>query len=402
MAEITTENDQSRDSFYSDKLYDFHEYCIKFPRMKSDRIMEISESIVEYGQQEDIILLDGLILDGRHLWWACKAAGKTSRFRNYDSNLHPWIYVKIKNLHRRDLTTAQRATLALEDLKIEKEIAKERQMQTRFKNKNELQKNNEKDTVGHPGSPTVTNIKKGRAVDIVAKEWRISSKSLRKADEISKIAEQNPFIKKYWERAQNDGIPLEEIYRTIRKALDIHNSKRWEPHQDLNNAIKIYEAGKSNPDVKEQLEKVEKGEISLEVVNQNVNKMESLNKSIRQHSVDNFIKAGKKFEAEELKNNKKREELQKLEVKTSKNIKVLDTSGQDSTERKYICKECPKATVMAIGYICEKCGYFNFISKVLCDDDMTNGSRKLRDPNLEICENSPDYELIVKSQVARS
>lgn len=397
MAEITTENDQARGSFYSDKLYDFHEYCIKFPRMKSDRIMEISESIVKFGQQDDIVLLDGLILDGRHLWWACKAAGKTPRFRNFDSTLHPWHYVKIKNLHRRDLTTAQRATLALKDLKIEKQIAKERQMQTRFKNKTELQKNNEKDTVGHPRSPTVTNIKKGRAVDIVAKEWRIAPKSLRKADKISKIADQNPFIKKYWEWAQNDGIPLEEIYRTIRKALDIHNSKRWKSFQDLNNAVKIYEASKSDPDIKEQLEKVEKGEISLDLANQNVNKIESLNKSIRQHSVDNFVKAGKKFEVEKLKNNKKGEEHQNLDVKLSKNIKVLNTSGQDSTELKYICKGCSKATVMAIGHICEKCGYFNFVSRVICDDDMTDGSHKLRDPNLEICENSPDYDLIVKS-----
>ena len=152
MVEKTVSEDKSEGVFYSDKLYDFHKYCIKFPHMKSDRIMEISESVLKFGQLEDIILLDNLILDGRHLYWACKAAGITPRFRDFNGNLHPWAYVKIKNLHRRDLTTTQRAALALEDLKIERQIAKERQVLTYFKDKNDPPKNLEKYT-DHLTSP---------------------------------------------------------------------------------------------------------------------------------------------------------------------------------------------------------------------------------------------------------
>ena len=111
---------------------------------------------------------------------------------------------------------------------------------------------------------------------------------------------------------------------------------------------------------------MKKNEISLDVAEENVNKIESFNKTIRKHNVNLFNEAGKKLTA---------------------------TEEKSSMKRNYICKRCPKATVMAIE--CELYGHPT--ARVLCDDDMINGSRKLRDPNTRLCKNSPDYDLILRS-----
>ncbi len=62
----------------------------------------------------------------------------------------------------------------------------------------------------------------------------------------------------------------------------------------------------------------------------------------------------------------------------------------------YICKHCPKATVMAVKCECEKCGHQNFAPTVLCDYDIINGFHKLRNPNSSFCKKSPDYDLLVR------
>ena len=73
-------------------------------------------------------------------------------------------------------------------------------------------------------------------------------------------------------------------------------------------------------------------------------------------------------------------------------VKKKDTSKSDSVKSKCMCEQCPKATVMAV--VCESCGYPT--ARVLYDDDMTNGFRKLRNPDSQLCENSPDYDLVLK------
>ena len=56
---------------------------------------------------------DGRIIDGRNRWRACQRVGIECRHRTYekgDDTILAWVVSK--NLHRRHLTTAQRAALA--------------------------------------------------------------------------------------------------------------------------------------------------------------------------------------------------------------------------------------------------------------------------------------------------
>lgn len=65
------------------------------------------------GLIEPIILLGNQIIDGRNRLRACEAAGLTPRYREVNG-IDPTQYVVSRNLHRRHLTTAQRAAIAAE------------------------------------------------------------------------------------------------------------------------------------------------------------------------------------------------------------------------------------------------------------------------------------------------
>ena len=104
-----------------------HELADLFPEMTEAEFNGLTESIKKIGQIDDIILLDGKILEGRSRFAACKIAGIEPRTRDFDSakdipegwkpkndgdQFTPLDFVTAKNLHRRHLTTSQRATAA--------------------------------------------------------------------------------------------------------------------------------------------------------------------------------------------------------------------------------------------------------------------------------------------------
>lgn len=84
-----------------------------FPEMEAPDFRELVLDIKEHGLLEDIITLNGMILEGRHRFEACKAAGVKPSFDMYVGN-NPLAYVISKNLKRRHLNTGQRAMLAVE------------------------------------------------------------------------------------------------------------------------------------------------------------------------------------------------------------------------------------------------------------------------------------------------
>ena len=210
----------SERSFYSDKSYEFHEYADLFPLMNSKQFERLTKSLKEFEQQEDIVLLNRKILDGRNTYLSCKQANITPRFKKYDSKLDPLDYVKIKNLDRRHFSSAQLAEVALRFVEIEKGKARERQVRTQFGAQKRLKP---MDAVGHPGSPTGKNPQKGKSFNIVAKDFDMAPKTLRKADKIKKIAKKDPEIQQLWEKALTDEIPLEDVYRKIKDKFCCYN-----------------------------------------------------------------------------------------------------------------------------------------------------------------------------------
>ena len=91
--------------------YKNHELADIFPMMDDVEIKSMSEDIKANGQRNPIIIHEGKILDGRNRYAACVMAGIDpieSPFKGKDA----LSFVLSTNLHRRHLTTSQRAMVA--------------------------------------------------------------------------------------------------------------------------------------------------------------------------------------------------------------------------------------------------------------------------------------------------
>jgi len=106
---------------------DAHEYAQLFPLATDEEIADMAADIKTRGLLNPIVTLDGLVLDGRNRLRACELAGVTPRFIEY-SGTDPLGDVLSWNLHRRQLSTSQRAALAVAIKPIFEKQAKERQV----------------------------------------------------------------------------------------------------------------------------------------------------------------------------------------------------------------------------------------------------------------------------------
>lgn len=93
-------------------------------------MVQIVNDIQAHGLIQPITLHDGMILDGRNRYAACRMAKVEPRFENWSANGHsPTEWVLSINFHRRQLTIGQRAAVAVSALPMLEAEAKERQKQ---------------------------------------------------------------------------------------------------------------------------------------------------------------------------------------------------------------------------------------------------------------------------------
>jgi hypothetical protein len=75
--------------------------------------MALRDDIAAHGQRDPIALLGGQILDGRNRYRACRELGIKPQSREWDGKgSSPVALVLSANLHRRHLTSSQRAAAA--------------------------------------------------------------------------------------------------------------------------------------------------------------------------------------------------------------------------------------------------------------------------------------------------
>ena len=355
--------ERHKDSFHSDATYKFHEYAEIYPLMNQKEVENLGKSIKKHGQDRDIVLYEKKILDGRNTYLACRKEGVTPRFRYYEDKLDPLDFVRLRNSDRRHLSSAQRAAVALRFLQIEKKRAKERINQARFRSN--TKKNSIKKMASNPGSLAINEEKKGRAIDIVAKENEIAPKTLIKALKIEEASKKDSEIKEKWEKAKRKEISLEEVYRAVKEKQKVNiekeetgklpnNGKLWPP-------VYINGNGFSCSNSTNLSEKTSLTESQL------IKKPEEVEVTIRRNIVDTFAKAGKN----QLQNCGRLSSVVKTKMKKEGNVDK--------------CKFCEKATLIAIR--CEECGHPT--PKVICDDDVAKGITRLRKPYLKKCVNSP-------------
>jgi hypothetical protein len=100
---------------YKSKLKPHPIACV-FPMASQEEILELSTSILKNGQHDDIVLFEGMILDGRNRDAACVIAGVEPKLTEFDPEKDGSAvqYVWDKNFHRRQLTPGQKAVAAVE------------------------------------------------------------------------------------------------------------------------------------------------------------------------------------------------------------------------------------------------------------------------------------------------
>lgn len=91
--------------------YPPHPLADLFPMIAEAERVLLAGDIAAHGQHEPILLLEGMVLDGRNRQWACVHAGIKPVYEVY-SGTDPLNFVLSKNLHRRHLTESQRALVA--------------------------------------------------------------------------------------------------------------------------------------------------------------------------------------------------------------------------------------------------------------------------------------------------
>lgn len=106
---------------------EFHEVASIFPMMDSPALAALTADITANGLREPVWTQDGKIIDGRNRWQACEAAGIIPPTREWDGKGSLVTFVVALNLHRRHLTSSQRAAIAADLEPLLAAEAKERQ-----------------------------------------------------------------------------------------------------------------------------------------------------------------------------------------------------------------------------------------------------------------------------------
>ena len=88
-----------------------HPFAELFPMMDECELKDLAADIKKNGLRGAITLFDGKVLDGRNRYLACDLAGVDPKFREHKDG-DPLAFVLSANLHRRHLTTSQRAMVA--------------------------------------------------------------------------------------------------------------------------------------------------------------------------------------------------------------------------------------------------------------------------------------------------
>lgn len=182
-----------------------HPLAKAFPLLEPAEFEKFVANIREVGITDPIMLLDGMILDGRNRYRACETLGIECPTLQYDKRIEPAEYVLAENLHRRHLTPKQQAHSVLAMTEIVDRIRSERA--------------EHRDASGGGASVSGdTDAPIGRTAEVLAKKAGVSPATINRAEAEAKA------------EAEETGEPVETIH--ARKAAEHKPRKRMKTIDD--------------------------------------------------------------------------------------------------------------------------------------------------------------------------
>jgi predicted HTH domain antitoxin len=164
----------------------FHPLCTLFPLVEGSDFEDLVEDIREHGLREPIWTLgdSGVVLDGRNRYRACVEAGVEPLFRAWHgAEDEAVLFVLSQNLHRRHLSTGQRAILAARVMPLLRELAAKRQVETRSKPGEKAGTPRARTNLSSPSPPAPKPD--GRATAAAGKLTGISADTARKGAKVT-------------------------------------------------------------------------------------------------------------------------------------------------------------------------------------------------------------------------
>ena len=93
------------------KRLEAHPAAKVFPMLGPDEMAALRGDIKKNGLRHPIVMFEGMILDGRNRYEACRLAGVEPCFVEWDGNGSPFDYVWSVNCERRHMSAGQRAAI---------------------------------------------------------------------------------------------------------------------------------------------------------------------------------------------------------------------------------------------------------------------------------------------------
>jgi len=101
-----------------------------FPLLDGPEFDALVDDIREHGQREPIVVHDGMILDGRNRYRACKAIGIEPVVKLWSESSTIEAFVVSMNLHRRHLNESQRAMIAARIYRLPNSVTGQKRLPT--------------------------------------------------------------------------------------------------------------------------------------------------------------------------------------------------------------------------------------------------------------------------------
>lgn len=193
------------DAFLVQEELEIHPAALILPKMGNDEFEEFKEDIAGNGLIEPIVLFQGKVLDGRNRYLACQELGIEMWARNWEGGMDPVDYVVSRNIHRRQLTPAQRANAAAKALDYYAKQAKERQGK-----RTDLEQNN----IPDPGRESRSKHE-GESTTQAGDKFDVSGKSVERAKFI-----QEHGTEEEKQRLEEGQTPLKPLEKQVRQRVN--------------------------------------------------------------------------------------------------------------------------------------------------------------------------------------